>query len=385
MTSAGETRRVLIVTGQHFAVQPRKVDLHFLADSLLARGASVDFFVWRLSPVSRLLKDGRFDLARRFRFNHWQEMQPGFRQFVWHVPLHPMNFKIGLLNRLAAPVFRRFGRFLPGDVLACLCDYTHILVESGPSPLLTPVLRAHAPQAEIIYHAADRLSTIGVPPVVEEVLSQSLALYDRVHVMAEALREDFPPDVRLDYLPHGIDKAAFDRPSASPYSQGRNAVSLGDMLFDAGAIEVMAAAFPEWTFHLFGRKAEPQQQRGNIIVHGEQPFAAIIPFLKHADLGLAPYRDGAGAAYLSQSSLKMIQYSYCRLPIVAPHFAAKGRAHVMGYDPADPASIRSAFAAACHFDRSIIATGAILDWDETADRLFPMAETEDGCGSRGRR
>lgn len=142
------------------------------------------------------------------------------------------------------------------------------------------------------------------------------------------------------------------------------------MLFDADAIDVMAVANPDWTFHLFGAKALPRRVLPNIVAHGEQAFERIVPFIKFADLGIAPYRDGASADYLSQSSLKMIQYSYCHLPIVAPHFAAMGRSHVMGYDPADPASIRAAFSAAGAFDRQTIATDGVLSWDETVDVLF---------------
>ncbi|WP_429931141.1 hypothetical protein [Agrobacterium vitis] len=375
MTDVKPPRHVLIVTGQHFADAPRKVDLHFMADSLLSRGDRVDFLVWRLSPISRLLKDGRYAFARTHRLNQWEALGDGLRQFIWFQLFHPMNLKFSWLNRLADPLFSRTGSFLPKPVSDALSSYTHILVESGPSPLLAPVLRQHAPKARITYHAADRLSTIGVPPAVYRTLAKTIGLYDSVHVLAQALLADFPADAPLLYLPHGIDKAAFDAAKQNPYQSGayhgsKHAVSVGDMLFDADAIDVMAAANPDWTFHLFGAKALPRRVLPNIVAHGEQAFERIVPFIKFADLGIAPYRDGASADYLSQSSLKMIQYSYCRLPIVAPHFAAMGRDHVMGYDPADPDSIRAAFSAAGDFDRQTIVTDGVLSWDETVDVLF---------------
>ena len=376
MSATASRRQVLIVTGQHFADAPRKVDLHFMADSLISRGDRVDFLVWRLSPISRFLKDGRYAFAKQHVLNRWQDLGSNLRQFIWFQLFHPMNLKRSFLNRLADPFFTRIGAFLPKAVRRDLGAYSHILVESGPSPLLTPVLRRHAPKAQIVYHAADRLSTIGVPPAAERMLLDNLGLYDRVHILAQALALDFPPDAPLFYLPHGIDKAAFDAATDNPYCDGRygsgkHAVSVGDMLFDADAIDVMAAANPDWMFHLFGAKAEPRQARANIVAHGEQPFERIVPFIKFADLGIAPYRDGARADYLSQSSLKMIQYSYCRLPIVAPQFAAVGRDHVLGYDPADPGSIRAAFLKAGTYDRKTIATDGVLSWNETVDALFP--------------
>jgi 2-beta-glucuronyltransferase len=363
-------RRVLIVTGQHFANAPRKVDLHFMADSLIGRGDHVDFLVWRLSPVSRFLNDGRSAFARQQKLNRWQVLAPGLEQFIWYGLIHPMNLKLPILNGLADPLFSHFGAFLPAQVKARLPSYSHILIESGPSPLLTAALRAKAPQAKLIYHAADRLKTIGVPPAVERVMRNTLDLYDQIHVMAEALKADFPSNDKLLYLPHGIDRAMFDRAYENPYAGQKNAISVGDMLFDASAIEVMADAHQDWTFHLFGKKAQLSAARRNVIVHGEQPFEAIVPFIRFADVGIAPYRAGANADYLSQSSLKMIQYSYCQLPIVAPGFAAAGRGHVMRYDPMDAGSIRAAFARASVLDRAAIETDDILSWNEAVDVVF---------------
>lgn len=364
-------RRVLIVTGQHFVEAPRKVDLHFIADALAAKGIAVDFLSWRLSPVSRFLNDGRWDYAKGRVLNRWVEVRSGVEEYIWHAPVHPLNLNKPLLNALTAPLFRRFGSFLPGAVRERLPRYSHILVESGPSPLLTPTLRKGAPQAQITYHAADRLKTINVHPVVISVLDETIGLYDSIHVMAEAMREDFPADAPVFYLPHGISRQVFDCVTDNPYNGPCNAVSVGDMLFDADAIDTLASAYPDWTFHLFGKKAVPKVPRANIAAHGEVPFNTVAGYIRFADIGLAPYRAGENAAYLSQSSLKMIQYTYCRLPIVAPAFASAGRLHVCAYQPGDEASLRDAFARAIAHDRGTIDTSDVRDWGETVDILFP--------------
>lgn len=364
------SKRILVVSGHHFADAPRRVDLHFMSDQLREEGAEVDFLICRLSPLSRFLRDGRYEHARTRPVNAWFRLDERLQEFVWFAPFHPINLRYGWLNAVVAPLYRRYGSFLPKAVIERLSDYSHIVIESGPSPLLTRYLRRHAPKAKFIYHAADRLETIRVHPCIIKELNATLPLYDQIRIMAEAMRADFAAQDRVVFVPHGISKGLFDAAAATPYEGPRHAISVGDMMFDAGMIETLAAANPDWTFHLFGKKAQPLQPRPNIVAHGEVSFGTIVPFIKFADIGIAPYRAGAGADYLSQSSLKMIQYSYCHLPIVAPRFAAAGRDNVCAYEPDDQNSIRAAFERAKDMDHLTIDTSDILTWEDVVDRLF---------------
>lgn len=364
------SKRILVVSGHHFADAPRRVDLHFMSDQLREEGAAVDFLICRLSPLSRFIGDGRYKHALTRPINTWFRLDERLEEFVWFAPFHPINLRYGWLNAVVAPLYRRYGHFLPKAVTERLSSYSHIVIESGPSPLLTRYLRRHAPKAKFIYHAADRLETIRVHPCIIEELNATLPQYDQIRIMAEAMRSDFTAQDRVVFVPHGISKGLFEAAATSPYEGQRHAISVGDMMFDAGMIETLAVANPDWTFHLFGKKALPLQPRANIVVHGEVPFATIVPFIKFADVGIAPYRSGAGADYLSQSSLKMIQYSYCHLPIVAPRFAAAGRDNVCAYEPDDQESIRAAFERAKVMDHLTIDTSGICDWEEVVDRLF---------------
>lgn len=369
------SKRVLVVSGHHFADAPRRVDLHFMSDQLREEGAAVDFLICRLSPLSRFVHDGRYEHALTRPINTWFRLGERLEEFVWFAPFHPINLRYGWLNAMAAPLYRRYGHFLPKDVTERLSEYSHIVIESGPSPLLTRYLRRHAPKAKFIYHAADRLETIRVHPCIIKELNATLPLYDQIRIMAEAMRTDFAAQDRVVFVPHGISKGLFDAAAISPYEGSRHAISVGDMMFDAGMIETLAAANPDWTFHLFGKKALPSQPRANIVVHGEVSFGTIVPFIKFADIGIAPYRAGAGADYLSQSSLKMIQYSYCHLPIVAPRFAAAGRDNVCAYEPDDQNSIRAAFERAKGTVHLTIDTSDILTWEDVVDRLFHAPAT----------
>jgi 2-beta-glucuronyltransferase len=364
--------RVLIVTGQHFATQPRKVDLHFMAEALNARGIQVDFLSMRLSLVSRLMSDERWAFAKTRALNQWTEITPLLGEFIWVSTVHPISLGKPLLDMVSTPLAKVYGRHIPRAVKAELPEYTHILVESGISILTIPEIRRLAPKARIIYHAADRLSTIGAHPAAHTVLRENIGAVDLVHVMADAIRGDIPPGAPTIHLPHGISRATFDQITESPYRTSRNAVSVGDMLFDADMIVTLATTYPDWTFHLFGRLAHLEEALPNVVAHGERPFDDVAAYIKFADIGIAPYRPKEDADYLSQSSLKMIQYSYCRLPIVAPRFAAAGRAHVLAYDPGGTGSIRAAFKAAVEFDRTTIDTSGVMSWEEKTARLFDL-------------
>lgn len=374
-----QLKKVLILSGHHFITAPRKVDLHFLAEAYLDMGIKVDFVTLRLSQVSRWLDDGRWKFSRTCQVNRWHRLSPLLEEFIWVNVVHPFNLRVDFLNRLTAPLFRHYGKLLPRAVKERLGGYSHIFVESGLPPLLFRELKALAPQARFIYHGADRLATIGVHPVISEEMEATASLYDLVRVMAPALADDFPPQTRVVYLPHGISKELFDASPPSPYTTSKNAVSVGDMLFDARTIGALASAFPDWTFHLFGKKAKLTDAPDNVVTHGEVPFTEIVPYILHADVGLAPYLPGKDADYLSQSSLKMIQYTYARLPIVAPAFAASGRAHVCAYTPGDEASLLRAFRKAVVFDRRRVSAQKVKTWKETALAIL------DETGEQGRR
>jgi 2-beta-glucuronyltransferase len=209
--------RILIVTGQHFATQPRKVDLHFTAEALNARGITVDFLSMRLSLVSRLMSDERWAFARTRPLNQWNEISPLMGEFIWVSTVHPIRTGKPVLDQISIPLAKVYGRHIPRAVKAELPEYDQILVESGISILTIPEIRRLAPKARIIYHAADRLSTIGAHPAAHAVLKESIGAIDMVHVMADAIRGDIPAGAPVIHLPHGISRDSFDKITYTPY------------------------------------------------------------------------------------------------------------------------------------------------------------------------
>ncbi len=359
--------KVVLITAHDYE-SPRKTGFYFWAEVLTARGIDVDWVTVGLSRLTFLKKDARI-ITRPY--NTWIDIKPYLKKFVWCPPFHPSNFNHDFLNKLTAPLFNLYPQLLPQSVKDHVRGADVFIVESGAGPMLVPVLKKLCPNARFIYNFSDRFNVVKFHPVIPDAEKKTLGMFDLIRTNAAATVNDFAPGVNVQYVPQAIDKHLFDVNVPNPYPSPKNAISVGDMLFDAYAIETLAKKFPDWTFHLFGKKSMLEKPLPNVIAHGEMAFADLVPFVKYADIGLAPYKSSPDADYLSHSSLKLVQYTYCRLPIVAPHFACKGRDHASGYD-ADhiESTIAPAFERAIQYDRRNIDTSSVLNWEEFVDRML---------------
>jgi 2-beta-glucuronyltransferase len=284
-----------------------------------------------------------------------------------------MSLGKAALDALTKPLFALYPMLLSRSLLDGIKDVDVFVVENGAGLCLVPTLARKFPNARFIYSVCDRIATLNYHPIILEAEKAALPYFSLVRVPAEVMVADYPTARNVQYIPHGLDKALFDTHTLSPYPSGtRNVVNVGDMLFDAQAITTMAKAEPSVTFHLFGKKARIDEVLPNVMTHGELPFAAIVPYIQHADAGIAPYRPAPNADYLSQSSMKMTQYTYCQLPIVAPDFAARS-AHMSAYAPGEPDSIAAALRRALTYDRVSIDNGQVLDWEGVTQLMLAHA------------
>ncbi|PZQ43200.1 MAG: hypothetical protein DI551_12560, partial [Micavibrio aeruginosavorus] len=340
-------------------------------DVFFKRKEEMDFLTVGFSPAT-LLRSHRRTFPRPY--NKWVRVNEHMRKYVWFPIYHPFNLKKPILNKLTMGLFRAYDRLLPRSLIKALGKVDLFIIENGAGLVLIPRLKKLFPSAKIIYTVCDRIETLDYHPVIIEAEKKALPFIDLVRVPSAVMVDDFKkpakfhPNVR--FIAHGLVKAQFDADMPNPYSSGKNVISIGDMLFDAEAIRTMANAYPDWTFHLFGKNAKLEPDMPNVIAYGERPFDALVPYIKHADIGLAPYRPAPDADYLSQSSMKMIQYTYCRLPILAPEFAATGRDHVVAYDPLNKDSIVSAMSRAIIYPRDTIDRSSVLDWDKAVDLML---------------
>jgi 2-beta-glucuronyltransferase len=221
------------------------------------------------------------------------------------------------------------------------------------------------PTARFVYRVSDDLRILHVSPLLIEAEKKWAPEFDLITAPSARTLDKFSHLPNTAVHPQGLVKELFDRPHKDPYSDhaAPNLISIGNMIYDLDFLDRASRLFPDWRFHVIGWLSKLPKQ-SNILFYGEKPFEEVIPFLKYADIGLSPYLDRPENAYLSQASHKMLQYTYCRLPIVAPHSVTDpSRPHIVGYTPGNNDSIRMALEKALSVDRNSIDRGSIPTWD----------------------
>lgn len=363
--------KVVLVT-YHAVDGERRTGFHFWADLLDKQGVKVDWLTAGFSDLTAFKKDAR---SYKPPHNTWANLTPNLRKYVWKPLFHPANFDNDVVNMLAWPVFSLYPMMMPADLKDGIKDADLFIVESGAGATLVPELAKICPNAKFLYNFSDRYSIIKYHPMVPHSEKKALKHYDMIRVNAAVVANDFPKDAPVVYVPQAIDKDLFDAATINPYKKPRNAISVGDMQFDANVIETLAEQYPDWHFHLFGRKSRITKELPNVTAHGEFALGDLVPYIKFADIGIAPYSHSDDGDYLSQSSLKLVQYTYCKLPIVAPHFASLERNHVLAYDAKNvKGTVGAAFQKAIGYDRDTIDTSSVLDWQEMLARMMAVME-----------
>lgn len=352
-----------LVLSSHDYRSRRRANIHFIADEL-AKTGQVNFFSTGFSLLSLLKRDPRSNLlsaANRI------DVHEGVACYFWVTPVHPFNMRSAALAGIEKMLFDLYAKAWPGVLRRWVDEADVIVVESGVSAVFLAGLRRRAPKARLIYNVSDDLRTIGCAGYVETLLQAALPSVDVVRVPSPVLSPDYAAAREVRCIPHGIDKSIADHADPSPYGAGRHAVSVGSMMFDPGYFDIAARAFPDVTFHVIGAGARAAElpKAENLVVYDEMPFRKTLPYVKHADVGVAPYASEDVPPYLTDTSLKLAQYDFFGLPAVCP--ASIAGAHRFGYRPGDAQSIRAAFTAALAAPRGTDRT--FLSWAEVAEKL----------------
>ncbi len=357
-------RRAVFVTG-HYLHSKRRAGLHFLADGLWRAGWHVTFLTVAISRLSQLKRDHRLQYGVIGKANRIDPVDIGLDSYVWLTALHPLNRLPKPANLLLDPLLRRYGTQPLGEVEDRVRRADLLVFESTAGVMLHEQVRRLNPAARYAYRVSDDLTLLRANPRVLAAEARMAPTVDIISVPTESMLARFAslPNAHLHF--HGIDKEAFDHPRPSPYpGQATNAVFVGSTHFDLEFLELASSARRDWQFHVIGPiKGLPAAP--NVRGYGELPFAQTIPYLQHADVGLNTLRRTAWTESLGDS-LKVIQYSYLRLPVVMPDYMASTRANVVTYSPGDAASIARALTAARAVDRAQLSTNGIRSWQELA-------------------
>jgi len=362
-------KRAVLFTG-HYYDSKRRAGFHWIAESLLRKGWDVLFFTAPFSLFSILRRDYRLQYPVLREKGKLIKVDKRLLSYVWFTPWHPVNLRSGLLNKLSYSTFNRYGDFSLGKAESFIMDSDLFIFESNPVLFLVERIKRLCPAARVVYRVSDDLRLLHPHPALIELERRLTPSFDLVSAPSQHVFSLFKGQSNLKLQLHGIRKELFDQDYSNPYVnyERPNILFIGNSYFDNDFLERAGRLFPEWNFHIIG-PIRKLPKLDNVIGYGEIPFEKTIPYIKYADIGLQIRSYFNGAESLTDS-LKIIQYEYCKLPVVAPDFLDCKRPQVHYYKPGDNNSIKSALLRANSFDRTKISTDKVNSWDDLTARLI---------------
>ncbi len=344
----------------------KRASVQQVADGARDLGYDVWFLSTRYSRLSHRTGDSRLFLDRAANA---VEKVNGINCLLWKTPLHPFASKYSALNTVMGWLFKPYSAWPSKIFDSIIKSADYIVIESSVAAIFLPRIKRHSPRGRIIYYATDRLDTVGTHPVVQRQLVANAAMIHHASLRSPRMAADFSWAADRLYLAEfGIHLEDFAEVGPSPYNGRLAVVSVGSMLFDRRFFETIPPLFPDIDFHVIGC-GERFSGAPNLHIHEEMAFKDTLPFVKHAAVGVAPYRPAPGVEYLADSSLKLAQYELFGLPAICPDFAVGDIVSRSGYIPGDVESMRTAMTSALSMTGTITPRN-FLTWKEVADRIL---------------
>ncbi len=379
-TAPAVRRKCVAIYSYHLYEQRRRGGMHFLAEAFRGLGWDVRFITCDYSALTLIKGDRRTKFGTARGFNRLTRVADDLEVAVIFTPFHAIGRADGALGRLAGLATRAYPWPMGGRAASFARGTDLVVMESCGALMFAGAIRA-ATHAPIIYRASDNIDVIRPVPALMRAEAAAARIVDTISVASPHLAKKYGnAPVRFD--PMGLDKAQFDKGEPSPYPPtGRKRVVIsGSSSFDHDAARAAAAGFPDWDFYQIGSLETPVNEP-NFYMLGERPFADVVAYVAHADIGFAPYLTRPGFEYQADHSNRLLQYVYCGLPSVVPEaLAMPDRPHFLGYRAGDAASVKAAFTRAAAFDRAAVPRASVIDWSELATRLSGV-ERRQACAS----
>ena len=363
--------RVILISPHHINSR-RRAGFHWIANAFAKINWEIVFVTAPIRYTAWFLGDHR---TQYFSFRDVKKLKktpnPNIQSYVFMTLFNPISSNKKLLAYLSIPLRRFYGKLLPSNLNQIISSAGVIIFESSEALFLFDAIRRINGTAKYVYRVSDDLAVIHAPQSVIDYEQKIAPKFDLISVPSEYIYRKFAhlPNVRLHY--HGINKELFSKQHDRPREYAmfeKNIVFVGTSHFDYDFIITAAESFPRWGFHIIGPLAK-RGESSNLLYYGEMPFAKTVPYIQHADVGLQNRISDHGLASLSDS-LKVLQYTYCKLPIVAPVGLQSSRKNFVYYVPGDEDSIMAALERAVEYDRRSIDSSNIHSWDELAELLI---------------
>ncbi|MET0333107.1 MAG: hypothetical protein ABW190_02460 [Rhizobacter sp.] len=363
-----------LILSAHDYRSPRKAGVHFVAAELAKLGKT-RFFSLHYSRLSALKADPRASLAP---LSNQKAVTPdGVECYLWRTLVHPFSMRRArVLGALESLMFRRYIARPSPVLIEWVREADVVFFESGMAPVFFDLVREINPRAKTIYIASDDLVSIKAADFVKRSFARVAPRFDTICLKTRGMAAEVHAGPNACVIPHGFDFSVDQHADPSPYPAGQHAVSLGSMLFDPEFFVIASREFPEVQFHVIGSGMGRHPGYGpNVQVYGEMPHRQTLPYIKHASIGIAPYRAAHMPPHLGETSLKLMQYDHFKLPAVCPHPIVCGCSTRFGYTPGDVASITQAIRQALAAPR--VSTLKHLQWSEVVQRMLAPATYAD--------
>jgi len=351
----------------HYYNSKRQAGFHFLAKAIKEKGFKVVFissvislFTYYRKDLKIYEKDFNKNVLKPITFN-------GVKSIVnLSILPPPISRSSKTLEFLSKILFR-----LNKASIKELINAEYIVFESAQSILFFKKIKTINPKANYIYRMSDDLEAMKGSKMIIKYERSILAQFDLVSVPTKTMYDKFKKisfnNVKLHF--HGIDKNIYDSSNVSPYTEKINHVFIGNSHLDQNFIKIASNLYKDHYFHVIGA-FDPIVENNNVIYYGHMPFEKTIPYVKFATTGLQTRSNEDGIAETLSDSLKVLQYSYCKLPIIAPSIIpAHHRKNFFYFDYDDKESIRNCIDEALKFDNSDFRVD-VQSWDELATELI---------------
>ncbi|NBN63970.1 GumK N-terminal domain-containing glycosyltransferase [Pannonibacter tanglangensis] len=373
---AGGSQFISVLSAHVFAPQIRKTSVHFISRELAALGHQVRFISVGFSWLRALRNCPRYAAITRAQKNRFAPIAPRLEAGAYIAPVHAFSNRNPLLDRIGSLLFPLYAGRLPAFARNAILQSDVVMLESGTPLAFFDAVRALRPQAKTLYLCRDHLQSVGASPHLQGIERRIIGAFDSVCVPSRRLAEQLPPGGRVSVIPQAVEPSAFRAARQSPYPPGTlNAISVGDMLLDRPVLADLARSAPEVTFHVFGTRWD-RPAPANLKVHGEIGFEELAGFIRHADFGIAAYAASDNESYLAESSLKLLQYAHCGLPVILPDSIPVARGNEVTYPRSGRFEGRALVDRCIAMKRSGTLRFDIADWrDNAIDTLATLGLT----------
>lgn len=365
-----------ILVSYHHPLSKRRAGFHFISDELQSRGYEVLFVTSSFSRLSRLKShDHRLALVGEEVTNSILKRSTTLSSMTWEPWIHPFSLKNRWLDRLLRPVFELGARSFPEALQPPLQRAEVVILESCAGLSIAPKIRELRPGIRMAYRVSDDLPAMGAPQVLCDIELEAIQLMNWISSPCEPIRSRLEASgansktLSVDF--HGFQTEDLSQRSVgqNPYRGSiNNAVHVGISTLDAEWLRIAANLAPHWNFHIIG-PMKPEVSLPNVRYLGEMHYRDTLPYIRFADYGLHTLRSSP-ALHTFTDTLKLQQYGYFNLPVLAPSEIHAPHRQLIQYHRNQPESIAAALRAAEEAKGQIRTRHLIGSWKSVVDRLL---------------